>query len=107
MHAGEILVSGIFNRSRLLEIPFYQRSYVWKQDNWDRFLKDMQFNTATRKQYYYWQRKVRKAAYLEQHSDLPQSVTSNTTPVAFAAGAGFYAYEWCCHTIDGNFGNAR
>ncbi len=48
MHAGEILVSGIFNRSRLLEIPFYQRSYVWKQDNWDRFLKDMQFITATR-----------------------------------------------------------
>ena len=52
MHAGEILVSGIFNRSRLLEIPFYQRSYVWKQDNWDRFLKDMQFITATRKQYF-------------------------------------------------------
>ncbi len=52
MHAGEILISGIFNRSRLLEIPFYQRSYVWKQDNWDRFLKDMQFITATRKQYF-------------------------------------------------------
>ena len=36
-------------------------------------------NGMTRNQYYYWQRKVRKAAYLEQHSDLPQSVTSNTT----------------------------
>lgn len=40
-------------------------------------------NGMTRNQYYYWQRKVRKAAYLEQHSDLPQSVTSNKTPVAF------------------------
>ena len=37
-------------------------------------------NGMTRNQYYYWQRKVRKAAYLEQHSDLPQPVTSNTTP---------------------------
>ena len=40
-------------------------------------------NGMTRNQYYYWQRKVRNAAYLEQHSDLPQSVTSNTPPVAF------------------------
>lgn len=39
-------------------------------------------NGMTPNQYYYWQRKVRKAAYLEQHADLPQA-TDHTGPVDF------------------------
>ena len=35
MNAGAILISGIFNGSRLLEVPFYQRAYVWKEEQWD------------------------------------------------------------------------
>ncbi len=52
MQAHEIKIGEIFNKSRLLEIPFYQRSYVWKEENWDRFLKDMQFVSASGKQYF-------------------------------------------------------
>lgn len=52
MNAGAILISGIFNGARLLEVPFYQRAYVWKEDQWDRFLEDMEFVTSTQRQYF-------------------------------------------------------
>lgn len=52
MKAGEILISGIFNGSRLLEVPFYQRSYVWQEEQWERFLEDLKYVTSTRKQYF-------------------------------------------------------
>lgn len=52
MKAGEILINGIFNGSRLLEVPFYQRSYVWDEEQWDRFLADMEFVTKTKKSYF-------------------------------------------------------
>lgn len=52
MKAGEILINSIFNGSRLLEVPFYQRSYVWDEEQWDRFLADMEFVTRTKKPYF-------------------------------------------------------
>ena len=52
MKAGEILISGIFNSSRLLEVPFYQRAYVWQEEQWERLLEDLQFITNSRKQYF-------------------------------------------------------
>ena len=52
MKAGEILINGIFNSSRLLEIPFYQRKYVWDEEQWERFLEDLQYVTKTRKPYF-------------------------------------------------------
>ena len=52
MKAGEILINGIFNGSRLLEVPFYQRSYVWDEEQWDRFANDMEFVTKTKKPYF-------------------------------------------------------
>ena len=52
MKAGEILISGIFNGSRLLEVPFYQRAYVWKEEQWERLLEDLKYVTSTRKQYF-------------------------------------------------------
>jgi len=52
MKAGEILINGIFNGSRLLEVPFYQRTYVWDEEQWDRFLADMEFVTKTFKPYF-------------------------------------------------------
>ena len=52
MKAGEILINGIFNGSRLPEVPFYQRSYVWDEEQWDRFLADMEFVTKTKKPYF-------------------------------------------------------
>jgi len=41
MEAGKRNITEIFNRNRVLEIPFFQRSYVWKEENWERFLDDM------------------------------------------------------------------
>lgn len=52
MKAGEILISGIFNGSRLLEVPFYQRAYVWNEEQWERLLEDLKYVTSTRKQYF-------------------------------------------------------
>lgn len=52
MKAGEILISGIFNGSRLLEVPFYQRAYVWSEEQWERMLEDLQYVTETRRQYF-------------------------------------------------------
>ena len=52
MKAGEILISGIFNGSRLLEVPFYQRAYVWGEEQWERLLEDLRYVSATRKQYF-------------------------------------------------------
>ena len=34
-------ISDILNGRRMLEIPYYQRSYVWDVDQWERFAKDM------------------------------------------------------------------
>lgn len=52
MKAGEILISGIFNGSRLLEVPFYQRAYVWQEEQWERMLEDLKYVTSTRHQYF-------------------------------------------------------
>ena len=42
MEAGKRLFNDIFNKSRILLIPFFQRSYVWEEENWIRFLEDME-----------------------------------------------------------------
>ncbi len=52
MKAGEILISGIFNGSRLLEVPFYQRAYVWGEEQWERLLEDLAYVSRTRKPYF-------------------------------------------------------
>ena len=38
MEAGKRTIRDIFNRGRNLEIPFFQRSYVWDVEQWQRFL---------------------------------------------------------------------
>ena len=52
MEAGKATIAGIFNGSRLLQIPFYQRSYVWDTEQWDRFLADMEYVTAAKRPYF-------------------------------------------------------
>lgn len=41
MNAQEKKVKDILNGARLLEIPYYQRSYVWNEELWKRFLEDV------------------------------------------------------------------
>ncbi len=52
MDAGKATISGVFNGSRLLEIPFYQRAYVWGEEQWERFLGDMEFVTVSKRPYF-------------------------------------------------------
>ena len=52
MNANKITIKGIFNGSRELVIPFYQRAYVWKEENWERFLNDLEIVTFTKKPYF-------------------------------------------------------
>lgn len=52
MEAGKRTIRDIFNGMRILEIPYFQRSYVWDEDNWDRFLEDLQVVAKTHRPYF-------------------------------------------------------
>ena len=52
MEAGKRSTREIFNRGRNLEIPFFQRSYVWDEPQWKRFLEDMILVSENRKPYF-------------------------------------------------------
>jgi uncharacterized protein with ParB-like and HNH nuclease domain len=52
MEAGKRTVRDIFNRGRNLEIPFFQRSYVWGTEQWLRFLDDMRVVSKENKPYF-------------------------------------------------------
>lgn len=52
MEAGKRTIREVFNRGRNLEIPFFQRNYVWDEKEWERFLDDMEQISATKKPYF-------------------------------------------------------
>jgi uncharacterized protein with ParB-like and HNH nuclease domain len=52
MEATKQQIASIFNGHRVLEVPFYQRSYVWKMEQWQRFLEDMEFITHCNQDYF-------------------------------------------------------
>lgn len=52
MEAGKRTIRDIFNRGRNLEIPFFQRAYVWKDEQWQRFLEDMEMVSKNKKAYF-------------------------------------------------------
>lgn len=52
MQAGKASISQIFDLGRVLEVPFFQRSYVWDVDEWKRFLSDMQQLTQTKEEFF-------------------------------------------------------
>ena len=52
MDAGKRLINEIFNGNKRLEIPFFQRSYVWGEEQWERFLEDMYYVCETEKTYF-------------------------------------------------------
>ncbi|MDN4754715.1 DUF262 domain-containing HNH endonuclease family protein [Porphyromonadaceae bacterium W3.11] len=52
MEAGKRTIRDIFNRGRNLEIPFFQRAYVWNTEQWQRFLEDMRMVSITKKPYF-------------------------------------------------------
>ncbi len=52
MDAGKKKINDILNGNRQLVIPFFQRSYVWKEDLWERFLESMGQVSQTGKEYF-------------------------------------------------------
>ncbi|HEV2628631.1 MAG TPA: DUF262 domain-containing HNH endonuclease family protein [Pseudolabrys sp.] len=52
MEAGKRNITDIFNRMRVLQIPYFQRAYVWEEDNWERLLNDLQAVARTRSPYF-------------------------------------------------------
>lgn len=52
MDAGTKQLADILNGNRVLEVPYYQRSYVWKEEQWSRFISDMEYITSTNKDYF-------------------------------------------------------
>jgi uncharacterized protein with ParB-like and HNH nuclease domain len=52
MDAGKRTINDIFNGNRILEIPFFQRAYVWGEPQWERLLEDMELVSSTNKPYF-------------------------------------------------------
>ena len=52
MEAGKKHINDIFNGNRQLQVPFFQRSYVWNEDLWERFLDSMTRATTIDKEYF-------------------------------------------------------
>lgn len=52
MEAGKRTINDIFNGNRVLEIPFFQRSYVWGEEQWERLLTDMENVSISNKPYF-------------------------------------------------------
>ncbi len=52
MDAGKRTINDIFNGNRVLEIPFFQRAYVWGENQWERLLEDMELVSTSKKPYF-------------------------------------------------------
>lgn len=53
MEANKVIPSSIISPQLELRIPFYQRSYVWGEAEWKRFLEDLRYITVTKKPYFF------------------------------------------------------
>ena len=52
MKANYLPIQKVFDKHTIFEIPYYQRSYVWGEDNWARFLEDMEDVSLSERQYF-------------------------------------------------------
>ncbi len=52
MNAGKQSINGIFNGNRILRIPYFQRSYVWNEEQWERMLQDIEGVSAGQSPYF-------------------------------------------------------
>ena len=59
-------IDSIFTKGRSLEIPFFQRSYVWSEENWERFLEDMENVCINNKDYF-------MGTYIMKQQDVPST----------------------------------
>ncbi len=52
MEASTLSISGVIQKNTLLRIPYFQRRYVWGEDDWERFAIDME-STLDSERYYF------------------------------------------------------
>ena len=52
MRANPQIITQFVNFNEKLSIPFFQRAYVWKEEQWERLIADMKFVIRTRKPYF-------------------------------------------------------
>jgi len=48
MDAGKRTINELFTGNKMLDIPFFQRSYVWGEPQWERLLDDVEYVSRTR-----------------------------------------------------------
>lgn len=52
MKANDLFLLKVFSTHTVFEIPYYQRAYVWEEENWKRFLEDMENISLAEKPYF-------------------------------------------------------
>ena len=52
MEASTLFINGVIQKNTLLRIPYFQRRYVWKEDNWNRFAIDMESTLDSERNYF-------------------------------------------------------
>lgn len=52
MKAETPSINGVFKNSTIMRIPFFQRQYVWEEEQWERFANDMEALVGLRKKYF-------------------------------------------------------
>ena len=52
MKANDLFLLKVFSTHTVFEIPYYQRAYVWEEENWKRFLEDMENISLVEKPYF-------------------------------------------------------
>lgn len=52
MDAGKRTINEIFTGTMMLEVPFFQRAYVWGRPQWERFLEDIEIVCGTKRPYF-------------------------------------------------------
>ncbi len=52
MKADTLSISGVIQKNTLLRIPYFQRRYVWDEEDWERFAIDME-STLDSERYYF------------------------------------------------------
>ena len=53
MEAQKATIPDIFNNATLIEVPFFQRQYVWNEELWSRFIEDMEFVVKTDRTHFF------------------------------------------------------
>ena len=52
MEASTLFINGVIQKNTLLRIPYFQRRYVWEEEEWNRFAVDMESTLDSERNYF-------------------------------------------------------